>query len=52
MLGKDELIRSPTIFQNVKNEVEPRYAKGAVKLYRYIEESFYRNSRYDDMIFK
>ena len=57
LLGKDELIRSPTIFQNfvgkcVKNEVEPRYAKGAVKLYRYIEESFYRNSRYDDMTFK
>lgn len=61
MLGKDELTRSPAIFQNfegkcVKNIVEPRYndmpCKGAVKLYRCIEESFYRNSRYDDMAFK
>ena len=25
-----------------------RYAKGAVKLYRYIQESLYRNPRYDD----
>ena len=32
--------------------VEPRNAKGAVKLYRYIEESLYRNSRYNDMALK
>ena len=32
--------------------VVPRYAKGVVKLYRYIEESFYWNSRYNDMAVK
>ena len=32
--------------------VEPRYAKEAVKLYRYIEESLYWNSRYNDMAVK
>ena len=29
-----------------------RYAKGAVKLYRYIGVSLYRNSRYNDMAVK
>ena len=29
-----------------------RYAKGAVKLYRYIGVSLYRNSRYSDMAIK
>ena len=29
-----------------------RYAKGAVKLYRYIEESLYQNARYNDIAVK
>ena len=42
----------PSFRGTVETRCNDRCAKGAVKLYRYFEESLYRNSRYNDMLEK
>ena len=44
--GIQKNYRKPSFRVTVKTRYNDRCAKGAVKLYRYFEESLYRNSRY------